>query len=222
MQMHANLFWRYYCTEDEEYTVSGVFRIIKKLNLETNITDLLSLQSQSLYFQKKDTVSQELSFLSPVKHVQALLVKCRCVHVDRSHSLYVTPSTCLDELCLRSRADLQCDVSTLQGWRRENFNPRISLVIVIQFHIEDIRIQHLKSGLLSSLWQNSISSKKFETLAINHLDCREELDVELFTEGTCNRQKVRLCDSKDHMLQSWAWRCQRYRLFQQMLAWPWL
>ena len=114
------------------------------------------------------------------------------------------------------------DVGTLQRCSRENLSPRISLVIVLLLHIEDVRIQSLRSGLLSSLRQNSISSKKFKTSAINHLDCREELDVDLFTAGTCNRWKVRLRDSKDRMLQSWAWIYQRCRIFQQTLAWPWL
>lgn len=56
-------------------------------------------------------------------------------------------------------------------------------------------IQNLRSGLLSSLWQNSISSK-LKASVINDFDCREELDVDLFTADTCNCWKVRLQDSK--------------------------
>jgi len=50
------------------FSISSVFRFIKKLTLTANTEDEVSLQNNSLHFQKNYAVLQELSFLSPVKH----------------------------------------------------------------------------------------------------------------------------------------------------------
>lgn len=64
----------------------------------TNITDELSLQSQSLHFQRKDTIFQELSFLSPFKHVLGFtgeMQVCKCGQESQlvCHTIHVSGRT---------------------------------------------------------------------------------------------------------------------------------